>query len=282
MIRCNHCATDNLDGSEYCDECGTKLAGSLNSAGPTIGSLRQPHAPPQQFITQVAPPPPSFTRDSITPKPATPYTPPPPPPVNPPESKLVNQAGGVFPPPPAITSLPMNNPQSGTALPGPPQAPSSMPVGGRPPAPPAGNLTTAFNGQTGGLSGGGEGGRYQAQGNDGSGGALQVRARLVIQRGGKIGKEFPLVGAESMIGRWDADGGIFPDVDLDQDDPEAKVSRRHARIQQLNNQFLIEDLGSTNGTFINRGPRLLPGAKQPLNHGDEIIVGKTFLKFILN
>ena len=108
-----------------------------------------------------------------------------------------------------------------------------------------------------------------------------VRARLVIQRGGKIGKEFQLYESEALIGRWDADGGIFPDVDLDQDDPEAKVSRRHARLIQVNNQFLIEDLGSTNGTFINRGPRLIAGIRQPLNHGDEIIVGKTFLKFFL-
>ena len=108
------------------------------------------------------------------------------------------------------------------------------------------------------------------------------RAKLVIQRGGKVGKEFPMEGAEALIGRWDADGGIFPDVDLDQDDPEAKVSRRHARIHWVNNQYLIEDLGSTNGTFVNRGPRLLPGNKQPLNNGDEIIVGKTFLKFVLS
>ncbi len=113
-------------------------------------------------------------------------------------------------------------------------------------------------------------------------GATQVRAKLIIERGGKVGKEFPLTGIESMIGRWDADGGIFPDVDLDQDDPEAKVSRRHARIHFLNNQFLIEDLGSTNGTFVNRGSRLLPGNKQPLSNGDEIIVGKTFLKFVLS
>jgi len=109
-----------------------------------------------------------------------------------------------------------------------------------------------------------------------------VRAKLIIQRGGKIGKEFPLSTSESLIGRWDADGGIFPDIDLDQDDPEAKVSRRHARIVWQNNQYVIEDLGSTNGTFINRGPRLLPGTRQSLNNGDEIIVGKTFLKFVLN
>jgi pSer/pThr/pTyr-binding forkhead associated (FHA) protein len=43
--------------------------------------------------------------------------------------------------------------------------------------------------------------------------------------------------------------------------------------------YFIEDLGSTNGTFINRGRRLLPGDRQPLRDGDEIIVGKTFLRF---
>ena len=88
---------------------------------------------------------------------------------------------------------------------------------------------------------------------------------------------------ESHIGRWDADGGIFPDVDLDSDDPEAKVSRRHARITRRSGQYYIEDLGSTNGTFVNRGRRLLPGDRQPLRDGDEVIVGKTFLKFhVLN
>ena len=106
-----------------------------------------------------------------------------------------------------------------------------------------------------------------------------AHARLVIERGRSAGKQFPLSDEESQIGRWDADGGIFPDVDLDADDPEAKVSRRHARIMRRNGQYFIEDLGSTNGTFINRGRRLLPGDKQPLRDGDEIIVGKTFLRF---
>lgn len=106
-----------------------------------------------------------------------------------------------------------------------------------------------------------------------------AHARLVIERGRSAGKQFPLNDEESQIGRWDADGGIFPDVDLDADDPEAKVSRRHARIMRRNEQYFIEDLGSTNGTFINRGRRLLPGDRQPLRDGDEIIVGKTFLRF---
>jgi pSer/pThr/pTyr-binding forkhead associated (FHA) protein len=142
--------------------------------------------------------------------------------------------------------------------------------------------TGAFNGRTNVVGGASDsdGARRRASGDEKS--RQSLNAKLIIQRGGKVGKEFPINGTEALIGRWDADGGIFPDVDLDQDDPEAKVSRRHARIQFLNNQYLIEDLGSTNGTFVNRGPRLAPGAKQSLKNGDEIIVGKTFLKFILN
>ena len=106
-----------------------------------------------------------------------------------------------------------------------------------------------------------------------------AHARFTINRGRAAGKEFPVHEEEAYIGRWDADSGIFPDVDLDADDPEAKVSRRHARITRRGAQYYIEDLGSTNGTFINRGRRLLPGDRQPLNDGDEIIIGKTFLRF---
>ncbi len=109
----------------------------------------------------------------------------------------------------------------------------------------------------------------------------KAHARLVIERGKSIGKQFLLSGPESNIGRWDADGGIFPDVDLDSDDPEAKVSRRHARITWTDGKHFLEDLGSTNGTFVNRGKRLPTGTRQALNDGDEIIVGKTFLRFQL-
>lgn len=104
-------------------------------------------------------------------------------------------------------------------------------------------------------------------------------AVLFIERGEAASTEFHLAADESYIGRWDADNGIFPDVDLDVYDPDAKVSRRHARIIRRSGTYFIEDLGSTNGTFINRGRRLLPGVPQDLKEGDEIIVGKTFLRF---
>ncbi len=106
-----------------------------------------------------------------------------------------------------------------------------------------------------------------------------AHATLVIERGDMPGTEFRLINDESTIGRWDADNGVFPDVDLDAHDSDAKVSRRHARIVRNNGSYFIEDLGSTNGTYVNRGRRLLPGNAQLLQDGDEVIVGKTFLRF---
>lgn len=109
--------------------------------------------------------------------------------------------------------------------------------------------------------------------------AVGVHSVLIIERGGAANSEFPLTNEESQIGRWDADNGIFPDVDLDAFDADAKVSRRHARVIHRDGVFVVEDLGSTNGTFVNRGRRLLPGSPHVLSDGDEIIVGKTFLRF---
>jgi serine/threonine-protein kinase len=106
-----------------------------------------------------------------------------------------------------------------------------------------------------------------------------VHATMFIERGDGPGTEFKLVNNESTIGRWDADNGVFPDIDLDAYDSDAKVSRRHAKIYRSNGSYFIEDLGSTNGTYVNRGRRLLPGTPQQIGDGDEVIVGKTFLRF---
>lgn len=107
-----------------------------------------------------------------------------------------------------------------------------------------------------------------------------AHSTLTIERGDAPGTEFRLMNEESTIGRWDADNGVFPDVDLDAFDADAKVSRRHARIVRKDGDvYYIEDLGSTNGTYVNRGRRLLPGNSQVLKDGDEVIVGKTFLRF---
>jgi len=51
----------------------------------------------------------------------------------------------------------------------------------------------------------------------------RATARLIIERGGRVGREFTITGIETNIGRWDADSGIFPDVDLDEDDPDTEL-----------------------------------------------------------
>jgi hypothetical protein len=204
MITCERCQTENLEGAQYCDECGAALAG----AGGT-GPRRVTY---EDGVNGPAP---------------------------------VGADSGVAP---AAQAEPRPAPK--------PQAVSP--------------LRTSVAGRSGAQS------PEEALARRST---SPPHAKLVINRGRSVGKEFPMCEDESHIGRWDADGGIFPDVDLDTDDPEAKVSRRHARITRRNGQYYIEDLGSTNGTFVNRGRRLLPGDRQPLRDGDEVIVGKTFLKF---
>ncbi|OYT71457.1 MAG: hypothetical protein CFK52_08155 [Chloracidobacterium sp. CP2_5A] len=245
MIRCPQCGTDNLDGSEYCDECGYQLLAVRSAPAPVAAPSGIDLAPPPRTPPPATSLPPREASFGVAPAGGG-------------QSPLARGAARAesFPPPaPDLPSIPMAPPPR-PAPPGDVFALASMPA-----PPPVAPLASDPN-------------------RDPPVAAPSVpRAKLVIQRGGTIGKEFPLTETESNIGRWDADGGIFPDVDLDQDDPEAKVSRRHARIVCQDGQYVLEDLGSTNGTFVNRGRRLLPGNRHPLNDGDEIIVGKTFLKF---
>jgi hypothetical protein len=112
--------------------------------------------------------------------------------------------------------------------------------------------------------------------------APPFKAKLSIIRGGRRGQEFELESGNNLVGRWDPETGAFPEVDLDADDPEAKVSRKHALIRIDGGKITIEDIGSLNGTYVNRQPRLQPGSPLDLKDGDEIIIGKTFLKLSIN
>ncbi|MBV8771085.1 MAG: FHA domain-containing protein [Deltaproteobacteria bacterium] len=118
--------------------------------------------------------------------------------------------------------------------------------------------------------------------NAGEAAAAPFKAKLSIIRGGRRGQEFELESGNNLVGRWDPETGAFPEVDLDADDPEAKVSRKHALIRIDSGKITIEDIGSLNGTYVNRQPRLQPGTPLDLKDGDEIIIGKTFLKLSVN
>ena len=102
--------------------------------------------------------------------------------------------------------------------------------------------------------------------------------RLRIVKGVNDGKAFDLEPGSNLIGRWDPDTASFPEVDLEEDDVEAKISRKHAVVYLENDHVEVEDVGSLNGTFINRGERLEPGSRHQLKVGDELVIGAVGLR----
>ena len=92
-------------------------------------------------------------------------------------------------------------------------------------------------------------------------------ALVVRSGGGRAGEHFLLEQESTTVGR-------SPDCDIFLDD--VTVSRRHALVKRSNDQFLIEDQGSLNGTFLNRR-RIESGG---LEDGDEVQIGKYKLTFL--
>jgi serine/threonine-protein kinase len=124
-----------------------------------------------------------------------------------------------------------------------------------------------------------------APGYTGAAAPGRITAQLVIVGTKDMVKPFVIDKESVLIGRTDPHTGIFPEVDLTMYDGETKVSRKHARIYRQGEQFLIEDLGSVNGTIINSvtGGSVRLNAKSPrvLSAGDEVKLGGTTLQFLL-
>jgi FHA domain-containing protein len=217
MIKCSECGYENMDGLDYCDGCGAKLAAAAGS------SAAAPAAAPSTETKTETPPEP--TAESIDGK-ATPAL------------AADEKPDGETP----TTEVPKSDAPTGEIKPeaAPESAPSTAAAAGAP-----------------------------------------FKAKLSVVRGGRKGQEFPLEDGNNLIGRWDPETGSFPEVDLDADDPEAKISRKHALLRIDGGKITIEDIGSLNGTYVNRQPRLSPGSPAEIKSGDEVIIGKTFLKLVV-
>lgn len=92
-------------------------------------------------------------------------------------------------------------------------------------------------------------------------------ALLVVKRGPNAGSRFLLDQAVTAAGR-------HPDSDIFLDD--VTVSRRHAEFRLEGNEFQVVDVGSLNGTYVNREPV----DSAVLVNGDEVQVGKFRLVFL--
>ena len=93
-------------------------------------------------------------------------------------------------------------------------------------------------------------------------------SELIVIYGAHMGRQYHLGPKRMLIGRVDRS-----DILLD----DSSVSREHASIERKDGRFILEDLKSTNGTFIN-GECV---DVRVLNHGDKIRIGNTVLQFIV-
>jgi hypothetical protein len=91
-------------------------------------------------------------------------------------------------------------------------------------------------------------------------------ALLALVEDGSVVKEFSLEGERMVIGRLEGS-------DVQIADPGA--SRRHAEVRRDGDEYVLVDLGSTNGTLVNEAPV----TEHTLEVGDRIIIGRTVLEF---
>ena len=92
-------------------------------------------------------------------------------------------------------------------------------------------------------------------------------ALLVVKRG-------PNAGARFLLDQDTTTAGRHPEADIFLDD--VTVSRRHAEFRRADGGYEVVDVGSLNGTYVNREPR----NSESLSNGDEIQIGKFRLVFI--
>jgi len=96
-------------------------------------------------------------------------------------------------------------------------------------------------------------------------------AALVVASGHQAGTRYAITSELMTVGR-------HPDSDIFLDD--ITVSRRHVELSTSNTGYMIRDVGSLNGTYLNR--ERLEDSEVSLTNGDEIQIGKFKLLYLVS
>jgi hypothetical protein len=251
VVKCPFCGFANEEGALFCEQCKSDVS---NVAPPAAAAPAPPaaavfdDAPILATLAEEAPPPAAAIVDeaviaaAVVEEPVV-ITAEVPPPVTPPGAMMA--AGESVPP--EIVEVPAVAVEAAAVV----ATAEPAPAAEAPPAKPAATGTPIPAG---------------------------AAVKLVVQRGLKIGEEFPLYPGENFVGRADEKP---VDVDLTFQEPEDRVwcSRQHALLQydDATGNLTVEDLNSSNGTFVNR-ERVYPGQPKTLYVGSTIQIGTVHMK----
>jgi hypothetical protein len=251
MVQCPFCHYNNEDGALFCEQCKSDLANVASSNDPPVAQ-----AVPIETMSAFAE---AIPVEAIpmeaTPMEAIPMAAE----ALPMEAALAEAVPMEAPSPFAFEATPVEAVQ---AAPPPPPPPPVVLAPAAPAAPIAAAVSPA-----------------PAEPAPAAGIPPGVEPKLVVLRGQKRNAEYPLFEGPNFVGRADEKP---VDVDLEDQEPPDRVwsSRQHACIHFEGGQLSIEDLNSSNGTFVNRA-RIYPGAKKPLNVNDVIQIGNVQLKVVV-
>ncbi|MGM9999553.1 MAG: FHA domain-containing protein [Candidatus Bruticola sp.] len=250
-MKCNVCGSDNVEGSIFCEDCGSKLS----APAPAFSAVPAAAAPAPFSPAPVAaaPTPAVAPTPAAAPVAASPFSAPaapsaPAPAVAasaPAAAQMVCQACGASNQ--AGSKFCEDCGASLASLPAAPVAASPFSAPAQPAAPVAPEPAAA---------------------------PAIAAPKLVMPNG----VEITITAEHTLLGRQSPADNIYPEIDLTELDPESYVSRRHGQITRQASKFLYEDIGSSNGSWIN-GARLESKIQTELHNGDVLRLGRTEMTF---
>ena len=245
MITCPECQHENVDGTQFCENCGEELP-SAQAATATEAMIKCPDCGAENPADNLAC---EACGADLHPGAATVITPP----ISPLDEPMdtTNQTA-------PITSLDM--PADETS------------IGDAPAA------STASAGLVAPVSTGAVAPASDTSAPQSAGDLMPGNVKLVVEQGQSVGAQFVLGDAQMLVGREDEDADIYPDIDLSDQDA-GYVHRQHAQINFDNGNLTVTHLGGANKTRINNKP-IGDNVPSPLQLGDKVAFGKVVLRLL--